>query len=473
MSSTEHDLIVVGGGSGGIGAARVARFRDVSVAIVQDGPLGGDCTWTGCVPSKALLAAAAAGTSFDEAMATVQSAVQTIAGHETAEALAEEGIDVIAGRGVLTGPREVTVDGVVHRARIAVIVSPGSAPLLPPIDGLDQVGALTNEEIWSLPSLPARLAIIGGGPIGMEMAQAFTRMGSSVTVVEGASRVMPRDDADAAAVVHRVLSAEGVDIRTGVFASSVRREDAGTVHLELADGTVHLELADGSVVEADQLLVAAGRRPAHASMGLEEVGVKMTDRGWIEVDEHLQTAVDGVYAIGDAVGDRQFTHAAGHMAWLAVENALARGMRRFSKHSYDPGNIPWVTFTSPEVAQVGVTEAEAADIDGAVVAELPLAELDRAVAVGRTDGFVKLISVPRRGLGMTGGGRLIGATIVADRAGELAGEAALAVRTGMFAGRLAQTVHAYPTWSIALQMAAAQLVGEYGGRTARPPRRDA
>lgn len=459
MATTEHDLLIIGGGSGGIGAARVARFRGASVAIVQDGPLGGDCTWTGCVPSKALLAAASRGLSFDDAMTAVRTAVLSIAAEEDAAALAAEGIDVIDGRGQLVSSSEVMVGDDRHRAN-AIILSPGSAPLVPPVDGLAEVGYLTNEEVFDLDAMPDRLAIIGGGPIGMEMAQAFAQLGSAVTVVEGADRVMPRDDRAAAVVVERALSDLGVSFVTGVFATSVERRTDG----------LHLQLGDGSTIVADQLLVAAGRRPNHDAMGLAEVGVAVTDRGWIEVDAHLTTSVPGIYAIGDAIGDRQFTHAAGHMARLAVENALGVGMRRVFRHRYDANEIPWVTFTSPEVAQIGLTESEAVTIKGAMVAELPLHELDRAVAVGRSDGFVKLIAAPRRGLGMVGGGRLIGATIVADRAGEMAGEVALAIRTGMFTGRLAQTVHPYPTWSIALQLAAAQFFGDYGGRGARPPR---
>jgi len=453
-----HDIVVVGAGSGGLAAAAVAKFRGASVCIVQDGPVGGDCTWTGCIPSKALLAAAARGESFDDAMKSLRRAVNEIAAAETVEILRSEGYTVVEARGTVLGEGKVDVGGEIVRGR-NVVVSPGSRPGVPPIPGLNSVPFVTNEQVFELDRLPESLAIIGGGPIGCEMAQAFSALGSTVTLVEGEQRLLPRDDAAASAVAEDALAASGVTVRIGVSASAVERVPGG----------VSVALADGSNLVTSLLLVATGRSPSHSDMGLAEAGVEFDDRGWIVVDRHLQTAAPGVWAIGDALGSTQFTHAAAHMARLAVENALGVGITRFRKHRFDPGEIPWVTFMSPEVAQVGVTEEAAREIKGARVAELPLSELDRAVAVNRTMGFVKLIAAPRPVIGFAGGGRLIGATIVADRAGEMIGEAALAIRTGMFAGRLAQTVHPYPTWSIAIQMAASQFVGTYNGRTARPP----
>lgn len=453
-----YDIAVVGAGSGGLAAAAVAKFRGASVCIVQDGPVGGDCTWTGCIPSKALLAAAARGESFDDAMKSLRRAVREIADAETVEVLRREGYTVREGRGTVLGNGRVEVEGEVVRAR-NVVVSPGSRPGVPPIPGLNAVPFVTNEQLFDLEKLPESLAIIGGGPIGCEMAQAFSALGSAVTIVEGEQRLLPRDDAAASAVAEAALVDSGVKVRTGLFVSAV----------DNASGGVAVSLADGSSFIASLLLVATGRAPSHAEMGLAEAGVEFDDRGWIVVDRHLQTAAPGVWAIGDALGTTQFTHAAAHMARLAVENALGAGIAKFRKHRFDPGEIPWVTFMSPEVAQVGVSEEAAREIKGARVAELPLSELDRAVAVNRPMGFVKLIAAPRPVIGFAGGGRLIGATIVAERAGEMIGEAALAIRTAMFAGRLAQTVHPYPTWSIAIQMAASQFVGTYNGRTARAP----
>ncbi|NOX31438.1 MAG: FAD-dependent oxidoreductase, partial [Actinobacteria bacterium] len=288
-----RDLLVVGGGSGGIAAAQSAKFRGATVAIVQDGPIGGDCTWTGCIPSKALLAAASRDEPFDVAMASVQAAIGAIAAAEDAEMLREEGIEVVEGRGTLVGRTGgallgVEVGGVTHRAK-SIIVCPGSKPLIPPIGGLADVAYLTNETIFSLSEQPEHLLVVGGGPIGCEMAEAFSSLGSVVTIIEGDLRLMPRDDADAAAVIDRSLGRRGVGIRTGVFVSEVAATDLG----------VAATLSDGSSIESSHVLIATGRAPSHAEMGLEAAGVELTDRGWINVDEHLQTSIKGVYAVGD------------------------------------------------------------------------------------------------------------------------------------------------------------------------------
>ncbi len=460
MAANRYDLIVVGAGSGGIAAARAARYRGASVAMISDGPIGGDCTWTGCVPSKALLAAAGQGLDFDSAMKRVSGAIETVAGGEDAETLGREGIMVLSGYGLLRGEGEVEVDGSTYRSE-GVILSPGSRPAVPPIDGLEDVAFITNEQVFELTSQPKHLLVLGGGPIGCEMAEAFVRLGSTVTVLEAADRLLPRDDPAASAAIARSLSASGVDVRVG----------SGVVQVVAAGERVDALLADGTTVSGSRLLVATGRSPNHMGMDLESVGVKLDRRGWIAVDDTLETSLEKVYAVGDAVGGLQFTHAAAHMSRLAVDNALRAGFAKVRRHRYDPSEIPWVTFTSPEVAQVGITEQQAV-VSGldVRVAEVPLSEVDRAVAVGRTDGFVKLLSAPRRSLGWLGGGRLVGATIVADRAGEMVSEVAVAIRTAMFAGRLAQTVHPYPTWSVALSQASAMFVGEYAGQTEREPR---
>jgi pyruvate/2-oxoglutarate dehydrogenase complex dihydrolipoamide dehydrogenase (E3) component len=246
-------------------------------------------------------------------------------------------------------------------------------------------------------------------------------------------------------------------VRTGVAAASVMHNDNG----------VTLVLASGEETAADRLLVATGRQPVAAHLGLENAGVRLDKRGYIATDRYLATTAPGVYAAGDVTGRMPFTHAAHAMGRLAARNALRR--RWSPPGAFATAAIPWVVFTGPEVAQVGLTEAQAAAAHaGARVAYLPVTEADRAVTAGRTEGFVKIIAGRRRVLGNMGGGLVLGATIVAARAGEMIHEPALAMRTGMFTGRLAQTVHAYPTWSLAIQQAAAQFFGRYGGRTARP-----
>ena len=460
MSRESPDLTVVGGGAAGLAAAYSARMRGATVTIVQDGPIGGDCTFTGCIPSKALLSSAARGNGFDQAMADVRAAVSAIAAEESADALATRGIEVIEGRGRFLAPDRIEVNGAVVRAN-RVIVAAGSTAALPPIPGLSDAAYLTNDELWDLDELPRRIVIIGGGPIGCEMAEAFSTLGSEVTLIEGVDRLLPRDDPDASAVVTAALQRRGVAVRTGAFAGGVR---------SLTDSVVEISIGDDRI-EADQLLVAVGRSPALDGMDLDAAGVELTESGWIKVDEHLATSAQGVYAAGDVIGSLQLTHAAGAMAEVAVSNALGGGLARLRKRVWEPRHVPWVTFTSPEVGQLGVTEAQATEVRGARVATIDASQIDRAVAAGRTEGFIKLIAGPRRVGGSIGGGRLIGATVVADRAGELISELALAARTGMFVGRLAQTAHPYPAWSMGIQQAATQFFTDaFTGRSARPPR---
>ncbi|MGK2947755.1 MAG: dihydrolipoyl dehydrogenase family protein [Acidimicrobiales bacterium] len=458
MTDHEPDLLVVGGGAGGISAAQAAARRGASVLIVQDGPVGGDCTFTGCVPSKALLSAAAAGAGFDEAMAQVRRAVATIAGNEDDEAMAAQGITVRHGRATFTAPGVIEVDGTTIRARRTVIAT-GAAPVVPPIEGLETIDPLTNETLFDLARQPASLVVLGGGPIGVEMAQAFARLGTQVTLIEAEDRVLPREDTEASAIIARALAADGVDLRLETRLERVE-----------ADAPVaQLHLSAGAPVEAERVLVAVGRRPVSRGFGLEEIGVRLDERGFVQTDDTLRTDVAGIWAVGDVTGRLPFTHAAARMGLVAADNALSR-LARVRPKRFSTAAIPWVTFTDPEVGHVGMTEAEAAE-HGGRVATVPFDAFDRAIASGRTDGYVTLIAGPRRLVGNAGGGRVLGATVVGPSAGELVNEVALAIQTGMFAGRLAQTVHAYPSWSMALQVAAAQLFFDVGGRGHRPARR--
>jgi pyruvate/2-oxoglutarate dehydrogenase complex dihydrolipoamide dehydrogenase (E3) component len=453
-----YDLIAIGGGAAGLGAARAAAAAGARVLLVSAGQIGGECTFTGCVPSKTLIEAAARGSAFPAAMAAVRHAVAAVAATETPEVLGREGIEVLRGRAVFTSPREISVGGRALSAR-AFVVATGSAPAVPPVPGLAGSGYLTNETIFGLGELPGRLAVLGGGPVGCELAQAFARLGSQVSLIEAAPRLLPAADPEASQIVEEVFGAEGISVHTGVPAAHVH-----------PDGKqVAVTLASGQDITAGQLLVATGRHPVTAHLGLEAAGVRLDERGHIMTDRHLATTARGIYAAGDVTGRMPFTHAAFAMGRLAARNALRP--RWSPPGTFKTAAIPWVVFTDPEVAQVGLTEAQAAAAQpGARVAWLPAGEVDRAVTAGRTEGFVKIIAGRRRVLGTAGGGRLLGATIVAARAGEMIHEPALAVRTGMFTGRLAQASHAYPTWSLAIQQAAAQFFGEFGGRTARDAR---
>lgn len=453
------DVVVVGGGAGGLTAATQAARRGASVVLVADGPLGGDCTHTGCVPSKTLLAAAAAGHTFDDAMTAVHAAVERIAATEDVAALERVGVRVVRGRGELTTPGRVRVDGTELVAG-HVIVATGATAGLPPVPGLDAIGALTNETVFALDLRPDRLAVVGGGAIGCELAQAFACLGTQVTVIEAAERLLPAEDPDASAVIEAALTADGVDVRVGA-----RIERAAT------EGTNRcLYLADGAVVSADHVLVAAGRHPVTAGLGLDRVGVSVDAAGRIVVDDTCATNVAGVWAIGDVTPFGGFTHVAGHMGFVAATNAT-RTNRLRPVAKVDRRVVPRVTFTDPEVASVGVTEADAAAMGGRV-AVVRFDHVDRAITSNREAGFVKLIAGPRPLLRSVGGGQVLGATIVGPRAGEMIGEIALAMRTKMFTGRLAQTIHAYPTWSMAIQQAATGFFFESDGVEVRPARSD-
>jgi pyruvate/2-oxoglutarate dehydrogenase complex dihydrolipoamide dehydrogenase (E3) component len=450
------DLIVIGGGAAGLGAARAGAVAGARVLLVSEGEIGGECTFTGCVPSKTLIEAAARGTTFPAAMTAVRRSVAAIAATETSEELAAEGIEVLRGRAVFTAPRQVSVGGRTLTAQ-AFVIATGTHPALPAVPGLGDVPFMTNETVFGLDELPERLAVLGGGPVGCELAQAFARLGSQVTLIEAAPRLLPAADPGASRVLAEVFRAEGISVRTGVTAAHVRDGGKGAV----------VTLPGGEEVAADWLLVATGRRPVTEGLDLQAAGIRRDERGHILTDRHLATTAAGIYAAGDVTGRMPFTHAAFTMGRLAARNALRR--RWAPPGSFATAAIPWVVFTDPEVAQVGLTETQAASSrKDARVAYLPMREADRAVTAGRTDGFVKIIAGRRRILGNTGGGQVLGATIVAPRAGEMIHEPALAMRAGLFTGRLAQATHAYPTWSLAIQQATAQFFGQSGGRTARP-----
>jgi pyruvate/2-oxoglutarate dehydrogenase complex dihydrolipoamide dehydrogenase (E3) component len=453
----DYDLIVIGGGAAGLAAAQAGAAARARTLLVAEGEIGGECTFTGCVPSKTLIEAAARGASFTEAAAAVRKAVAAIAATETAEVLIRRGIDVLRGHAAFTAPREVTVDGRVLRAR-GFVVATGSRPAVPPVPGLARVPYLTNENVFDLTSLPASLAILGGGAVGCELAQALARLGSQVTLVEAAPRLLPAADPAAAEVISEVFAADGITVRTGSPVETATSIPNGSGFL--------LRLHDSPEVTAEKLLVAAGRTPATAGLGLADAGIRLNGRGALAVNGALATTARGVYAAGDVTGLMPFTHAAYAMGRIAARNALRR---QRPPERFRPAGIPWAVFTDPEVAQAGLTEEQAAArLPGARVAYLPMREVDRAVTAGRTEGFIKIIAGPRRLTGGLGGGRVLGATIVAARAGDMIGEIALAMRTGMFTGRLAQATRAYPTWSLAIQQAAAQFFGGHAGRAARP-----
>ncbi len=446
----QHDLVVIGGGAAGLAAAREGRRRGASVALVTESAPGGECTFTGCIPSKTLIAAAARREPFADAMRLVHETVETIARTEDDQVLRDEGIDVVRGRAVFRSRREVMVDGRALRGK-GFVVATGAGPARPPIEGLERITHLTNENVFELERLPKSITVLGGGPIGCELAQAFARFGSKVTLVERERRLLATEEPEVSGTLLEVFAREGIDVRLDSSAQKAEQTSSG----------IRLQLNGAEPVNSDALLVATGRYASTDGLGLQTAGVELTPNGFVRTDETLRTTAKGIWAAGDVTGRSPFTHAADEMGRLAAANALGR-----RRHRFDVRSVPFVVFTDPEVARVGCTTADLEGLRGPRIALRQMPDVDRAMTEGKTDGFIKLIGAKRSVLGNIGGGRLVGATIVCAHAGELINEAALAVRTKMFLGRLAQTIHAYPTWSTALRQTAAQFFGYGDG--ARP-----
>lgn len=457
MARPEFDIVVIGGGAGGLVVAAGGAALGAKVALVEKHRLGGDCLWTGCVPSKTLIKSASVAHAMRHAdrwalsphepnpdlaavMERVASVIRGIEPNDSPERFRSLGVDVILGEGRFVAPDAFEVNGRRLAAKTFVIAT-GSRPAMPPIPGLADSGALTNETLFDLREDVPRLIVIGGGPIGSEMAQAFRRLGSEVTLVDVGPRILPREDADLAEVVARRMADEGVSFHFGTSIAKVegRRGDL-RVTLKAGDG-------EERTVDGTHLLVAAGRNVNHEGLGLDAAGVNVAnDR--IVVDERLRTTNPRVFAIGDAAGGYQFTHLAEHHAGIVLRQAVFRLF--WAKPSTV---VPWCTYTDPELARVGASEDEARQRGVAhKVYRFAFDEIDRARTEGETEGFAKLVTDPK--------GRILGAAIVGPHAGELIAECALAVSKGMKAGDLSSTIHAYPTLASIVRRAADQRLKE-------------
>ncbi len=438
-SDEPWDLLVVGGGTAGIVGAKTAARLGARVLLVEHERTGGDCLWTGCVPSKALLAAAGVAASargghrfgidvaevsvdFARVMEHVRASIQHIAPVDSVEALEEASVAVRTATARFTGPDSAEVDGTPVRFRQALVAT-GAAPSLPPIPGLSEVDHLTSDTVWGLAELPADLVVLGGGSIGCELGQAFARLGSRVSVVEGAPRILPREDPRAAAELARALGDDGVDLHTGSGVARVEPTSQGA-------GVLHLE--NGQQVPFSCLLVAVGRSPRTHGIGLADAGVEVDARGFVVVDDLLRTTNPRIWAAGDLTGHPQFTHTAGVHASLAASNAIL-GVRR----KVDLTAVPRVTFTDPEVAAVGLETDRVSP--GLRTIDWSHTHVDRAVAEGALGGFTRLVIDKR--------GRVLGATVVGPRAGETLGELTLAITRGLTTRDLAGVTHAYPTYN--------------------------
>ena len=451
----DNNLVVIGAGSGGLVAALIAATVKARVTLIERNRMGGDCLNTGCVPSKSLLRSAKmlsyaarakefgfknATVEFDfaEVMERVQRIIKKIEPHDSVERYTELGVNCIMGDARITSPYSIRVDDREITTR-NIVIATGGEPFVPPIPGLAEAGYYTSDTIWEIRELPSRFVVLGGGPIGSELAQAFRRFGADVTMVEQAPHLLMREDADVIDLMQQQFVAEGIRLLTNHRAERVESGNGERVLVCAKE--------DGTEVRVpfDAVLVAVGRRPNTEGLGLEDIGVAIGERGDVEVDEYLRTSVPTIYACGDAIGPYQFTHTASHEAWYASVNPL---FSPFKKFKADYSVIPWTTFTDPEVGRVGLNEQEAArrgiDVE---VTHYELEELDRALADEEGRGFIKVLTPP-------GKDRILGATIVGHHAGDLLAEFISAMKWGKGLKALMGTIHIYPTLTEANKFAA-------------------
>lgn len=451
----DYDVVAIGGGAAGLVTCYIAAAAKAKSALVERDRMGGDCLYTGCIPSKALIRTAklagergklaklgvrsmALEVDFAKVMEEVQAVVRAIEPHDSVERYSGLGVECVRGEATIVDPWTVEVGGKRITSR-AIVVATGAEPFVPPIPGFAEAPHYTSETLWAIRALPKRLVVLGGGPIGCELGQAFQRLGAKVTQVEKGSRLVGREDAAAAAILQTRFREEGIDVRTGREAVRVEKAAAGwTVVLRTTEGQEER-------VECDAILCALGRRPRTQGFGLEKLGIRTTAQGTVEVDGQMRTAVPTIYACGDVAGPMQFTHLASHTAWYAAMNALLAPWKSFDA---DFRVIPRVTYTAPEIAAVGLSVEEAAAKGiAAEVTTYGLDDLDRAIADREAEGFVKLVTE-------AGTDKLLGVTIVAAHAGEMLAEWTLAMRHGLGVSKVLQTVHPYPTFSEANKYAA-------------------
>jgi len=453
-SQFDNNVVVIGAGSAGLVTSYIAAAVKAKVTLIERHKMGGDCLNTGCVPSKALIRSAkfiksiararefgmrSAKVEFDFAdiMERVQAVIRDIEPHDSVERYTKLGVNCVEGEGEIVSPYEVRVNGQTLTTR-SIVIATGARPFVPPIPGLDDVGYLTSDTIWDLREQPRRMVVLGGGPIGSELAQVFARLGTEVTQVEVLPRIVSREDVEVSKAVQESLERDGVHVLVNHRAKSFHVEDGERVLVCESKG---VEVR----VEFDVVLVAVGRKPNVTGFGLENLGVNVDNT--VDVNEYLQTNFPNIYACGDVAGPFQFTHVSGHQGWYASVNALFGSLKKFK---VDYSVIPWATFTEPEVARVGLNELEAKEqgIDYEVTV-YGMDDLDRAIADSEAHGFVKVMTAP-------GQDKILGVTIMGEHAGDLIAEYVTAMRFKLGLKKVLGTIHIYPTLSEANKYAAGE-----------------
>ncbi|NQZ00410.1 MAG: FAD-dependent oxidoreductase [Bdellovibrionales bacterium] len=461
----DYNVLVIGAGAAGLVSSYIAATLKAKVGLIEKYKMGGDCLNTGCVPSKAIIKSAKVANlinkskaygletgelkvDFEAVMGRVHNVIAKVEPHDSVERYSQLGVECIQGAARIKSPYEIEVNGETLTTR-AIIVATGASPFVPPIEGLEKIKPLTSENIWNLKQLPKRLIVLGGGPIGSELAQSFARLGSHVTQVERGSRIMGREDKDVSAEIQRRFESEGIDIKTNHLAKRVVVEGERKALVCENDGS-DIE------IEFDEILIAVGRKANTKGFGLEELGVELSPQGTIAHNEFMATNFPNIFVCGDVAGPYQFTHTAAHQAYYAIVNALFRPFTNFVPAPFnkslkaDYSVIPWATYTDPEVATVGLTEtaAKQAEIEYEVT-KYGIDDLDRAIAESEDHGFVKVLTKP-------GTDQILGATIVGFNASDMIGEYIAAMKNGFGLGKIMGTVHIYPTMSEANKYAAGE-----------------
>jgi len=457
----DYNLLVIGGGSAGLVSAYIAAAVKAKVALIEKHKMGGDCLNTGCVPSKALIRSAKAADtmrhanryglesvpvkgSFKNIMNRVKDVVAKVEPHDSPERYRKLGVDCISGEASFVSPWELEVkhnDGRTERLTArSIIVATGGKPAVPPIPGLKDMQPLTSDNLWDLQEQPQRLLVLGGGPIGSELAHAFARLGSQVIQVEKGERLLAKEDPDVSELILKQFESDGIDVRLKHSAAEFRIEDGEKVAYCDYDG-------ERVRILFDEVLVAVGRAANTTSLNLEGIGVDTLPNGTVPVEDDMSLRYPNVFACGDVAGPYQFTHAAAHQAWYAAVNGLFGQFKRFK---VDYRVMPWVTFTSPEVARVGLSEAEAQEQGVAYeVTRYGLDDLDRAIAESEDYGFIKVLTPP-------GKDKILGAVVVGAHAGEILAEFTLAMKHGLGLNKILGTIHPYPTWNESAKYAAGE-----------------